>query len=371
MKKKHNMGVVLGLCVVAMAAPAAELVVSWESNGVLRSSGMVPGSTCTVEWASSLEDPFTNANEAIVFNELVADSNGMVRLKVPMFFRLRGYAIPDGMVYVPGGIFSMGDNFEGDTDERPVHSVYVSAFYMDKTEVTKAQWDEVYTWAVANGYSFNNTGSSKGSNHPVYAVNWHDVIKWCNARSQKEGLSPVYAVSGSVYKTGLADPDCNWNANGYRLPTEAEWEKAARGGLSDNRFPWGYTINHDFANYRANGSAYSYDTSPYSIYTYHPTYATGGEPYTAPVGSFAVNGYGLHDMSGNIFEWCWDWYEEAYYGVSPTSDPRGPSSGSDRVRRGGNWYSFADGCRAADRSYRAPGGAGDHLGFRAVLSAGQ
>ncbi len=182
-------------------------------------------------------------------------------------------AVPQGMALIPAGSFTMGDGFaEGDSDERPTHSVYVSAFYMDKTEVTKAKWDEVATWAASNGYDISAGGASGvAASHPAYNVTWYECVKWCNARSQKEGLTPCYTVAGATYKTGSSAPDCNWSANGYRLPTEAEWEKAARGGSGGRRFPWGDAINHDYANYRANGSAYTYDTSPYTTYTYHPS----------------------------------------------------------------------------------------------------
>ncbi len=268
---------------------------------------------------------------------------------------------PEGMAFIPGGIFQMGDTFrEGGFDEHPVHSVYVSGFYMDKYEVSKALWDEVYNWATNNSYSFDHAGSGKAANHPVHTVNWFDCAKWCNARSEKEGRTPFY---------DLSDWGCNWSANGYRLPTEAEWEKAARGGLNGKRYGWGDTINHNYANYRANGSAYPYDTSPYTTYTFHPDYDDGGYPYSSPVGSFAPNGYGLYDMVGNMWEWCSDWYDAAYYATSPSSNPRGASTGSSRVNRGGGWYGDAKICRSANRFWRDPSYTLDDIGFRAVLPA--
>ncbi|MBM3882116.1 MAG: hypothetical protein FJ387_20745, partial [Verrucomicrobia bacterium] len=251
-----------------------------------------------------------------------------------------------GMAFIPAGSFQMGDTFnEGTSDERPVHTVYVSAFYMDRTEVTKALWDEVYGWAVGRGYSFDNAGSGKAANHPVQTVYWYDMVKWCNARSEKEGRMPAYYTSAgqtTVYRTGRVDVQndwVKWNA-GYRLPTEAEWEKAARGGASGRRFPWTATdtITHSQANYYSHWEGgrpyYAYDVNPTG--GYHPTFAVGASPYTSPVGYFAPNGYGLYDMAGNVWEWCWDWYSSGYYGSSPSSDPRGSSGGSDRVIRGGS-----------------------------------
>jgi formylglycine-generating enzyme len=284
-----------------------------------------------------------------------------------------------GMVLIPAGNFQMGDTFsEGWSAELPLHTVYVSAFYMDRHEVTKALWDEVYTWAVGNGYSFDNAGSGKAANHPVHTINWYDMVKWCNARSEMEGRTPAYYTSSSrtsanIYRTGQVNVQNDWVRwdAGYRLPTEAEWEKAARGGQSGRRFPWGDTINHNHANYRANGSAYSYDTSPYTTWTYHPTYNTGGTPYTSPVGSFAANGYGLYDMAGNVWEWTWDWYGSSYYGSSPGSDPRGPATGSPRVSRGGGWLNFASRCRVAGRDHISPDDAYYYVGFRVVLHPGQ
>lgn len=243
-----------------------------------------------------------------------------------------------GMVRIPGGTNSGTD----------AYSLTVSSFYMDRTEVTKAQWDTVYNWAVSHGYSFDNAGSGKAANHPVHTVSWYDCVKWCNARSQMSGRTPCYTVNGNVYKSGQSSPDCNFSANGYRLPTSDEWEYAARGGLSGRRFPWGDTINHSYANYRANGSAYSYDTSSYTDWTFHPSYDDGGYPYTSPAGSFSANGYGLYDMAGNVWEWCWD------------------PSGSIRYFRGGSWVNYADYARCGDADWYPPGNADDGGGFRSV-----
>jgi formylglycine-generating enzyme required for sulfatase activity len=272
------------------------------------------------------------------------------------------------MALIPAGSFTMGDSFtEGSTSERPTHSVTVSAFFMDRYEVTKAKWDEVRDWGLNNGYTDLPAGGGVAANHPVQTVSWHAVAKWCNARSQKDGLTPCYTVGGATYKTGSSAPDCNWSASGYRLPTEAEWEKAARGGASGRRFPWSDSdfISHSRANYYA-GAGYSYDQSSGG---YHPTYNDGTMPYTSPGGAFAANGYGLYDMAGNVWEWCWDWYSSSYYASSPPNDPRGPSSGSYRVARGGSWSYGAYYGRVALRCYSAPDVSYGNLGFRPVRTA--
>ena len=170
--------------------------------------------------------------------------------------------LPAGMMPIPAGNFQMGDSFgEGNTYELPLHTVYLSAFYMDKYEVTKAKWRDVRAWALNNGYSFPLC-SGLADDHPVVNVTWKYAIIWCNALSQKEGLMPCYySDNGTVFKNPFYEPVCNWAANGYRLPTEAEWEKAARGGCSSNRFPFGNTISHEWANYKST-TKYSYDISP-------------------------------------------------------------------------------------------------------------
>ncbi|MCX6876295.1 MAG: SUMF1/EgtB/PvdO family nonheme iron enzyme [Verrucomicrobia bacterium] len=267
-----------------------------------------------------------------------------------------------GFALIPAGEFTMGDTLDGD-EKAPPHQVTVSAFYMGQKEVTKAEWDTVRTWAVSHGYADLAEGQGKAPDHPVQTVSWWDVVKWCNARSEKEGLTPCYTVDGAVMRSGTTAPTLNWNASGYRLPTEAEWEKAARGGLSGKLFPWGDTISHTQANFNNNGG------EPYQTGTtgFHPTYGTGSKPYTSPVGSFTANGYGLYDMLGNVCEWCWDW--DGPYAAGTQTDPRGATSGSYRVIRGGCWGSYACSSRCAFRLSGWPSYASDYHGFR--LARGQ
>ena len=276
------------------------------------------------------------------------------------------------MVLIPAGSFAMGActnvGQESIGDAIPQHTVYVSAFYMDKYEVASNLWTDIYVWATNNGYAMS-VGLFKAPGHPVQNVNWYESLAWCNARSQRDGFAPCYTnANGSVYTNSVSAfyGDCNWNADGYRLPTEAEWEKAARGGVANMRFPWAdaQTIRHGRANYQADPASHFFDTS--STSGYHPTYATGDVPYTSPAGAFAPNGHGLYDMAGNVWEWCWDWYGSTYNSGSSGNDPRGAASGSDRVIRGGCWGSLAGNCRSAYRNCFAPYNPSDSVGFRAV-----
>jgi formylglycine-generating enzyme required for sulfatase activity len=318
------------------------------------------GATWTVPAVSAtgaIGQSVAPGNDKVIVWNAATDWPGQISEQ--MKFRL---TVDEGFALIPGGTFTMGRTGEDTDAAAPSVSVYVSSFYMAKFEVTKQLWDEVRTWGLANGYSDLPTGSAKAANHPIHSISWYAVVKWCNARSQKEGLTPCYSVSSVTYKTGNSDAvACNWSASGYRLPTEAEWEKAARGGGNGQRFPWGDTITHSQANY-ASDTSKSYDVSP--TRSYHPTYVTGSIPYTAPVGSFAANGYGLHDMVGNVWDYCWDWYSDSYY-ITGVSDPRGPASGLYRVGRGGGWGYDASYCRTSDRVYGTPGITyDDNTGFR-------
>ena len=331
------------------------------ANVVLQSSAALGG---TNPWTDRIA--FVTSSNGVVWFDLAATQ------AASRFYQARPDPVP-GMARIPAGSFTMGDTFsEAGSTGLPLHSVYVSAFYMDKYPVTKALWDEVYRWALTNGYDFDQAGDGKATNHPVQMVSWCDCVKWCNARSEKAGLVPAYYTSAAQitpYRTERIDVQndwVKWNV-GYRLPTEAEWEKAARGGTSGRRFPWGNTIYWTNANYNAyplSAGGYSaYDVNPTS--GYHPAFATGTYPYTSPVDYFAPNGYGLYDMAGNVYQWCWDCY--GTYSASQATDPRGPSgSFISRVVRGGNWQYLAWSASCADRNYNPHVGAYSIVGFRCV-----
>jgi len=271
---------------------------------------------------------------------------------------------PAGMALIPAGEFTMGDTLDGESDAIPI-SVTVAGFYMDTNLVSYSQWQSVYSYATNHGYGFDNPGAGKAANHPVQTVNWYDVVKWSNARSQHAGLTAVYytdAGTTQVFTNGDVEPYVNWGASGYRLPAEAEWEKAARGGLSGLRFPWGDTISESQANYDGETNVYSYDLGPNG---YNAAFDTLPFPYTSPVGYFAANGYGLYDMAGNVYEWCWDWYGTPY-GQPTTTNPTGVATGSHRVLRGGDWLANASAATCALRSRSVPLVGNGNMGFRCV-----
>lgn len=263
---------------------------------------------------------------------------------------------PEGMVLIPGGMncgtnpLAPGESYDLYYPSN-AYTLRVTAFYMDQYEVTKAQWDAVYNWAISNNYSFDNVGSGKALDHPVQTVNWYDCVKWCNARSEMEGRIPFYTVGTNIYKTGQGEPDCDSTANGYRLPDSDEWEYAARGGVRNSRFPWGDTISHHQANYKGGVYTNSYDES----IGYHPAYNDGASPYTSPAGSFFANGYGLFNMAGNVYEWCYDWYP-GYEGMF-------------RHVGGSSWANDSKFCRLGSRAGNFPDIAWNSMGFRTVRSA--
>jgi formylglycine-generating enzyme required for sulfatase activity len=256
------------------------------------------------------------------------------------------------MVLIPAGTNS-GTNSLGTTDTGA--EVYSStypenysltvpkSFYMSSKEVTLEQFNEAYNWGITNGYQFTGTQLGRGSqiDQPVNSVSWEDAVRWCNARSQMDGLDYCYS-------NWICDP----SKNGYRLPTTEEFQYAARGGLVSKRFPWGDTVDYINANYYGNLTAnLSYDLSD-RIWT-NPTYHYNPTPYSSPVGSFAPNGYGLYDMGGNMQEWCYD---------AKSDDP------ALKSLLGGTWLDHAEYMRCGFYGYAELQRVAWNVGFRFVTS---
>ena len=249
----------------------------------------------------------------------------------------------EGFVLIPSGSFVMGspnNELERDNDEGPQHEVTITrSFYMQRHEVTQGEW-EVLMENNPSYFSFSGDGFECGSDCPVEQVNWFDALRYANALSTEHNLVPCFTINNTNV---MINADTIYDCEGYRLPTEAEWEYAIRAGTTTSFYNEEETSD-DIAWHRSNSNDRIY-----------------------PVGQKEANLWGLNDMSGNVYEWCWDPYGS--YDSLASNDPVSINFDSRRILRGGSWYGSASGTRSANRSYEEPDSRFRSIGFRLVISA--
>ncbi len=312
----------------------------------------------TVYWNPFLKNPDFNEEVKVKVNaKVVAD-------------------LPSNFVLIDGGTFTMGSpesEPERGSGEKQ-HQVRVSSFYISKYEVSVAEFKEfidatgyktdadkrtnnygsyVYkngSWNQQDGVNWRcgvdgNVRPASENNHPVIHISWNDCVAYCNWKSERDGLTKCYTINGS-------DVTCDFTANGYRLPTEAEWEYAARAG-STTPFSTGNNLTTSQANYDGN---YPYNGNSNGKY----------REKTVSVSSFSPNNWGLYNVHGNVWEWCWDWYgDDSINGLQ--TNPIGATTGQRRLLRGGSWFNSARSCCSANRLNFTPTSRNFNVGFRLVL----
>ena len=300
----------------------------------------------------------------------------MKTIHFPAFYVLMAAVTPadpgpetsSDLILVQGGTFTMGDQFdEGNPDEKPVHEVTLGSFYMGKTEVTFEQYD---AFCAATGHAKADDYDWGRGRRPVINVDWYDALEYCNWLSLQSNLTPVYQID-----TSQEDPQNNhggddkrwlitvdWTANGFRLPTEAEWEYAAREGGKKLRFAHGKEV--------LDPAQVNFDASE----DYKTDFSVVGQSPLTTISvddlPESVNSLGLRHMVGNVYEWCFDWHSETYYSeMADGNAPKGPDSGRYRVIRGGCWGSLPKDCRTSYRNCRRADEAQGYVGFRVVRKA--
>ena len=242
--------------------------------------------------------------------------------------KITASSIKNEMLLISGSSFQMGSDFEKN-NEKPIHKVTVDSFYMSKYPVTNKEYKEYKPAHKSHWY---------GADYPVDTVNWYDAINYCNWLSDKEGYPRCYIINGN--NTTLYS-----KRSGYRIPTEAEWEYACRAGTITEYY-WGDDMDEDYCWYKENSAG-----------------------HTHQAGQKKPNNWGLYDMSGNVWEWCWDWYDENYYSKSPDYNPMGADKGSKHILRGGSWNNIAKICRSAERGAWPTHSGNNHISFRLVRTS--
>jgi formylglycine-generating enzyme required for sulfatase activity len=319
------------LTVISITATSADM--RWNDNTGFETAFVIEQSTDGTNFRA-VDSVGANITMRTVAGSFLNNATYSFRVKAKTDFNVSPYSLIGvsspyaWRTMVAGGTFLMGSNSPDDNLASPPHSVTLGTYYIDKTEVTYEKWKLVSDWGLAHGYTDlvagapGNSADARSPNLPVTFVSWYDIVKWCNARSEKDGLTPVYYTNhslSSVYRTGQLDVTTDavkWTENGYRLPTEAEWEFAAKGGVKSQGYTYsGSNTVDDVAWYNLNSGTYN-------------------NYKTKSVSSKAANELGIFDMSGNVWEWVWDWY--GTYQPLAQTDPRGPASGTNRIIRGGS-----------------------------------
>ncbi|HNQ90577.1 MAG TPA: formylglycine-generating enzyme family protein [Verrucomicrobiota bacterium] len=337
-EKRVSAVAVIGAMMSLMSSQSqAQLPVieSLSLNGELICAGLQPGSTATVEWAPTVNGPWTNSWAGL--DAVVVGTDGTIRVQVPMFYRVLGepeQTGPAGMVWIPPGTFTMGSppsERNRYSDEGPQTVVTISkGFWLGKYEVTQRE----YAWVMGN----NPSRFTGDLDRPVEQVTWYEAVEYCNRLTAQERAAGRLPVG---YE--------------YRLPTEAQWEYACRAGTT-TRYSFGDALECDD------------ECGACPVADQYMWWCGNSGDQTHRVGQKLPNPWGLYDMHGNVWEWCADWLQDSLPGGSVT-DPTGPSSGSDRVARGGSWYYNGRSCRSANRYDGWPESGIGNLGVRAALVA--